>query len=176
MMILEDFDMKLELKSIKHAQWKSEETHCYNANLYVDGKPFAIVGNHGQGGADSEDQDPRFKGNWSEKLKEVEQYCREAYKFKGYKDVWINGSMEHACHVLMEDHLERKHYRPFLKQICGITDGKMWSYGKSDTVKPTKENMDRIRENGEVFLNELPEDEAIAKIKATAYVQKGGVK
>tara|TARA_R110000803_G_scaffold144852_1_gene210678 strand:+ start:163 stop:690 length:528 start_codon:yes stop_codon:yes gene_type:complete len=175
-MILEDFDMKLELKSIKHAQWKSEETHCYNANLYVDGKPFAIVGNHGQGGADSEDQDPRFKGNWSEKLKEVEQYCREAYKFKGYKDVWINGSMEHACHVLMEDHLERKHYRPFLKQICGITDGKMWSYGKSDTVKPTKENMDRIRENGEVFLNELPEDEAIAKIKATAYVQKGGVK
>ena len=137
--------MKLELKSIKHAQWKSEETHCYNANLYVDGKPFAIVGNHGQGGADSEDQDPRFKGNWSEKLKEVEQYCREAYKFKGYKDVWINGSMEHACHVLMEDHLERKHYRPFLKQICGITDGKMWSYGKSDTVKPTKENMDRIR-------------------------------
>jgi len=168
--------MKLELKSIKHAQWKSEETHCYNANLYVDGKPFAIVGNHGQGGADSEDQDPRFKGNWSEKLKEVEQYCREAYKFKGYKDVWINGSMEHACHVLMEDHLERKHYRPFLKQICGITDGKMWSYGKSDTVKPTKENMDRIRENGEVFLNELPEDEAIAKIKATAYVQKGGVK
>ena len=168
--------MKLELKSIKHAQWKSEETHCYNANLYVDGKPFAIVGNHGQGGADSEDQDPRFKGNWSEKLREVEQYCREAYKFKGYKDVWINGSMEHACHVLMEDHLERKHYRPFLKQICGITDGKMWSYGKSDTVKPTKENMDRIRENGEVFLNELPEDEAIAKIKATAYVQKGGVK
>ena len=165
--------MKLELKSIKHAQWKSEETHCYNANLYVDGKPFAIVGNHGQGGADSEDQDPRFKGNWSEKLREVEQYCREAYKFKGYKDVWINGSMEHACHVLMEDHLERKHYRPFLKQICGITDGKMWSYGKSDTVKPTKENMDRIRENGEVFLNELPEDEAIAKIKATAYVQKG---
>ena len=168
--------MKLELKSIKNAQWKSEETHCYNANLYVDGKPFAIVGNHGQGGADSEDQDPRFKGNWSEKLREVEQYCREAYKFKGYKDVWINGSMEHACHVLMEDHLERKHYRPFLKQICGITDGKMWSYGKSDTVKPTKENMDRIRENGEVFLNELPEDEAIAKIKATAYVQKGGVK
>ena len=168
--------MKLELKSIKHAQWKSEETHCYNANLYVDGKPFAIVGNHGQGGADSEDQDPRFKGNWSEKLREVEQYCREAYKFKGYKDVWINGSMEDACHVLMEDHLERKHYRPFLKQICGITDGKMWSYGKSDTVKPTKENMDRIRENGEVFLNELPEDEAIAKIKATAYVQKGGVK
>ena len=168
--------MKLELKSIKHAQWKSEETHCYNANLYVDGKPFAIVGNHGQGGADSEDQDPRFKGNWSEKLREVEQYCREAYKFKGYKDVWINGSMEHACHVLMEDHLERKHYRPFLKQICGITDGKMWSYGKSDTVKPTKENMDRIRENGEVFLNELPEDEAIAKIKSTAYVQKGGVK
>jgi hypothetical protein len=171
MMILEDFDMKLELKSIKHAQWKSEETHCYDAKLYVDGKPFALVGNHGQGGADTEYQDPRFKGDYSVKRNAVEQYCREAYKFKGYKGVWINGSMEHACHVLLEDYLERKHYRPFLKQICGVTNGRMWSYGKN--LKPTKENMDRLRENGEVFLNELPEDEAIAKIKATAYVRKG---
>mgnify|MGYP003301036993 FL=1 len=85
--------MKLELKSIKHAQWKSEETQCYDAKLYVDGKPFALVGNHGQGGADTEYQDPRFKGDYSAKRNAVEQYCREAYKFKGYKGVWINGSM-----------------------------------------------------------------------------------
>ena len=44
--------MKLELKNIKHTAWASEETHCYQASLYVDGKPVAIVSNDGHGGPD----------------------------------------------------------------------------------------------------------------------------
>ena len=44
--------MKLELKNIKHTAWASEETHCYQASLYVDGKPVAIVSNDGHGGCD----------------------------------------------------------------------------------------------------------------------------
>lgn len=55
--------MKLELKNIKHANWASEETQCYNAVLYVDGDPFLMVSNEGRGGADRDDQDPRFKGD-----------------------------------------------------------------------------------------------------------------
>ena len=37
--------MKLELKNIKHANWASEETQCYDAVLYVDGDPFLMVSN-----------------------------------------------------------------------------------------------------------------------------------
>lgn len=44
--------MKLELKNIQHAAFASEETNCYEATLYVDGKRFATVGNEGRGGAD----------------------------------------------------------------------------------------------------------------------------
>ena len=44
--------MKLELKNIKHAEFASEETNCFEATLYVDGKRFALVSNEGRGGPD----------------------------------------------------------------------------------------------------------------------------
>ena len=44
--------MKLELKSIKHSAFASEETHCFEAKLYADGKHIATVSNDGHGGAD----------------------------------------------------------------------------------------------------------------------------
>lgn len=39
------------LKSLKIAQFASEETLCFNASLYADGKKVATVGNDGHGGA-----------------------------------------------------------------------------------------------------------------------------
>ena len=44
--------MKIELKNIKHSEFASQETHCYEATLYIDGKRVAIVGNDGHGGCD----------------------------------------------------------------------------------------------------------------------------
>jgi len=42
---------KLELRSIRINERLSEETTCFAATLYVDGKRAAVVGNHGHGGA-----------------------------------------------------------------------------------------------------------------------------
>ena len=53
--------MKIELKNIKHSEFASHETFCYEATLYVEGKPFAQVSNDGQGGSDRLYQDDRFK-------------------------------------------------------------------------------------------------------------------
>lgn len=44
--------MKLELKSITVNMRLSEETNCYVAKLYLDGKRVANVSNHGQGAPD----------------------------------------------------------------------------------------------------------------------------
>ena len=44
--------MKLELKNIKHSKFASEETYCYQAKVYVNGKPMIEVSNDGQGGSD----------------------------------------------------------------------------------------------------------------------------
>jgi len=44
---------KIELKNIKYAAFASEETHCYDATLYLDGKAMFRVGNDGHGGCDA---------------------------------------------------------------------------------------------------------------------------
>ena len=46
--------MKLELKKIKYCKWMSEETHCYSAVVYVDGKATIEVSNEGHGGGDNQ--------------------------------------------------------------------------------------------------------------------------
>jgi len=163
--------MKLELKNIKHANWASEETQCYDAVLYVNGEPFLMVSNEGRGGADRDDQDPRFKGDFTSKYGALREYCREAYKFKGFKDTWINGSIELACHTLLEEHLEAKFYKKVLKQVCFVDDnGDLLSFPKK--VKPSPTIYNTIREQRDdlknvTFLNELSFDDAISQIKSS---------
>lgn len=42
--------MNITLKSIKYYVQLSEETNCFRANLYIDGKRVGVVGNDGHGG------------------------------------------------------------------------------------------------------------------------------
>jgi hypothetical protein len=111
-----------------------------------------------------------FKGDFPSKYGELRQYCREAYKFKGFKDTWINGSIELACHTLLEEHLEAKHYKKVLKQVCFLDDsGDILSFPKR--VKPSPSIYKEIRKQRDdlknvTFLNELSFDDAVAKIKS----------
>ena len=45
--------MKIELKNIKHSEFASHETNCYEATIYINGKREGVVSNDGQGGCDS---------------------------------------------------------------------------------------------------------------------------
>ena len=47
--------MKIQLKAIKYYRSLSRATHCYEANLYVDGVNVARVSNEGNGGADNQE-------------------------------------------------------------------------------------------------------------------------
>jgi len=74
--------MKLELKSIKYTEWMSEETLCFTANLWVDGKVFAEVSNDGHGGCHriymhdkSEFGKAGKRTSFYRVLKEVEAHC-----------------------------------------------------------------------------------------------------
>ncbi len=44
--------MKIELKAIRYFSSMSEETNCYEAGLYVDGRKIGRVSNRGTGGGD----------------------------------------------------------------------------------------------------------------------------
>lgn len=42
--------MKIELKNVKHSEFASQETECFSATLYIDGKKVGTVSNDGHGG------------------------------------------------------------------------------------------------------------------------------
>ena len=45
--------MKIELKNIKHSEFASQETNCYQATIYINGKKVGTVENGGYGGCDN---------------------------------------------------------------------------------------------------------------------------
>lgn len=49
--------MKVELKGVKHAAFASQETPCFEATVWIDGKRAGTVSNEGSGGCNS--YDPR---------------------------------------------------------------------------------------------------------------------
>lgn len=42
--------MKIELKALKYSDFASQETHCFQANVYIDGKMHGWAENDGHGG------------------------------------------------------------------------------------------------------------------------------
>jgi len=44
---------RIEIKNVKYAAHASQETHCFQATVYVDGERFAIASNEGHGGCDN---------------------------------------------------------------------------------------------------------------------------
>lgn len=42
--------MKIELKALKYSDFASQETHCFQANIYIDGKMRGWAANDGRGG------------------------------------------------------------------------------------------------------------------------------
>lgn len=47
--------MKVEIKNVKHSQFASHETNCFEATVYIDGKRMGTVSNDGQGGPNDYD-------------------------------------------------------------------------------------------------------------------------
>tara|TARA_R100001480_G_scaffold116559_1_gene116293 strand:+ start:28 stop:528 length:501 start_codon:yes stop_codon:yes gene_type:complete len=158
--------MNLEMKAIKHSEWASEETYCYQANVYLDGKPFAMVSNDGHGGCDREYSHNKFKGDYRATMKKVDEYFKSLPKRDVGKYDWapegFDESFEGWCHEQVTNYLITKDVKKALKKNKVVyqknDDGKMGLYdwhinANSDALKK------RYPES--VILNDLPIDEAV---------------
>ena len=162
--------MKLELKNIKHSEFASHETFCYEANLYVNGKPFAHVSNDGQGGADYLYRDDRFLDGeaWNKCYALVKIHCADKFRWE-LDDGWREGTIETACHELMTDYLIRKDLNKALKEPCYLDGNQIVSYNVSSKRPNIFDQIRRQLEKPDlVFLNELPKDEAFKMFKEVA--------
>lgn len=75
--------MELSLRKVKYYAELSEETPCYTAELYMDGKKVATVKNDGRGGS----TDVYYTEGWqSESAQKLEEYAQNnliAYSING---------------------------------------------------------------------------------------------
>ena len=159
--------MNLEMKAIKFSEWGSEETYCYQANVYLDGKPLATVSNDGHGGCDREYSHNKFKGDYRATRKKVDDYFKslpntDVGKYKNVPE-GFEQTFERWCHDQVCTYLYRKDLKKALKKNKVVKrkndEGKMslYDYGinvLSDAIKH--------RWPEAVILNDLPEDEALA--------------
>ena len=157
--------MKIELKNIKHSEFASHETFCYEANLYVNGKPFAHVSNDGQGSADYLYRDDRFLDGeaWNKCHALLKIHCADKFRWE-LGDGWREGSIEIACSDLVSDHLIRKDFKKELRKPCYIRDGGISYFNVSaKTLNIFDKIRRKLKKPDLVFLNEMPEDVAFTK-------------
>ena len=150
--------MKLELKNIKHTAWASEETHCYQASLYVDGKPVATVSNDGHGGADRYYDHPKcvYSGRsaWCDKMQEVHEYFKSLPNTHGMEQC-----LEFWCADQVNDWLSARELKKNLK--------KSYVYHFADGAGMFAHKL-RPASTVAVVLNDMPFADALAIWKETA--------
>ena len=156
--------MNLEMKAIKFSEWGSEETYCYQANVYLDGKPLAMVSNDGRGGCDREYSHNKFKGDYHATRKKVDDYFKSLPNTDPceYFPEGIEQTFERWCHDQVCTYLYRKDLKKALKKAKVVQrkddQGKMclWDFNiraNSDIIKAKYPEA--------IILNDLPEDEAL---------------
>ena len=115
--------MKLELKNIKFYESMSEETNCFQADLFINGKKIAYVKNSGQGGCtDYNVHDFKLQSV----LREAEAYCNSMpIKRSEEFDFEYQPTLEHEIDDLFEAWLKVKADKKMEKQMeKGILYGK----------------------------------------------------
>ena len=160
---------QLLLKAIKYSEWASQETACYQAKLYVDGKSFAYVSNEGHGGPDRVDRDPKYKGNWSEVMREVTEGFNDETRFPReapcelFPDGW-GENLETWCGKRLDEHLARKDMKRAMKKKCLFLFENEEGVYQSDWHPPvtngdwTKLPNQKVRRK---ILNDMPEEIAL---------------
>lgn len=163
---------KLELKKIKHFEAMSEETNCYQAVVYVNGKAVITVGNRGCGGCDDQYREPNAP---KDIVEQVNEYCKKTFpaslyftKFeKATADDVTYCNLETWCGDKITDYLIGKDIAKMTKtKVCFLRGDEIY------TVKKGKHSIQAITlhlqstEGKDVFIfNNVTKAVGVAKMK-----------
>lgn len=113
--------MKIELKKISFNERMSEETNCFVADLYINGKKIGYCKNTGQGGCtDYNAYNPEDR----KVIADAEQYCKTLPDIN-YGTFSIKNSLENTIDQLFEDWIKAKERKKLEKRMqTGILWGK----------------------------------------------------
>lgn len=159
--------MKLALKNVKHSEFASHETDCFQASLYVDGKRFAFVWNDGQGGSNYYDYEDGVSQQDRDKLDQhvAEMLPRE---FMGDAMYW---DLDQVVWELLQDWIITKDIKRYMKHkivFMKPKDKVIWTATVRD--KQPNAHLARFMEKNPTYLvlNAFPIAEAVERLKAWA--------
>lgn len=109
--------MKIELKKIEFNERMSEETNCFSADLYINGKHVGEASNHGHGGPTNYQS---FTDEGHALIKEAEAYCKTlppyTYEMSGETHS-IDMDLEMYIDNLLTTYLQDKELQKFRKSM-----------------------------------------------------------
>jgi len=132
-----------ELKNVKVCQWASEETYCYEASLYENGKRIAHVYNDGRGGEDMIDISHEDAQRVADTIREwnvnIQRQNAEEYGWDFNEDSARKFSrLDSLTSYLLDEHLLVKDakalYRKTAKRYANITPETVTLYTNSESV------------------------------------------
>jgi len=166
----------LEVKNITHYARGSEETPCYNATVYINGKKAIEVSNDGHGGCDRQHTYPEIEERGL--VQKANEWCVKTFG-QGSFDFMSDGEketctydidLEHHCHDELYKWLDTKILKKDLKkQYLFVEKGQLMGYKKkaNDTDTAFKHFFEKNHPN-EKCLNFLPFDDALKLFKECA--------
>jgi len=158
--------MKIELKNVKYAAFASQETNCFQATVYVDGKALCFVDNDGHGGCNRVHP---VKGRTQQEVDAVDNRLKaeatppqnpEPYE----QELWDKGyrpGLEEAVGTALAEWLQARDLKRLLgRKTVAVDKGELVSF-KSKYSEPFAEKV-RQRYPGIQILNNLPFEQAMA--------------
>ncbi len=113
--------MKIELKNFKHAAFASEETLCFTASVYVDGKRLFEASNSGKG--EAHHLEPVNGSNWDD-ICRVQNWVARQPKIKLDNNLETSDDLDFYLSRLGHREVGRKHLKSLLKKHVIIFDPK----------------------------------------------------
>ena len=167
---IKNFNFKpedMELKAIKHYPSMSEETYCYEANLYILDKKICRVHNRGRGGSDDFDfEDPTLPCtgflNW-QYVQELDDWCKKNLPkwYFEYQNKYVPTSLEAWLGDQVTKYINQQEFNKAMrKSVLYINPDKKGLF--EFLTKPTSEHLEilKFRNPKFKFLQSIPRDEA----------------
>jgi hypothetical protein len=152
------------LKNIKTNAVLSEETHCYSADLWFEGKKIGVVSNAGHGGCDD------FHGS-QEDWKAADDWCKTNLPTWDCNGEQVPTDLEMHCSELVNTHLMRKELSKILgKRILALVDGTLREWTPKNKAKPTEAHFVQVAKlhPTATILNTLAFDDALTIFRQAA--------
>lgn len=106
----------ITLKSVKVHLFSSEETYCFEASVYVDGKYFCKATNRGHGGPDNYFDFADGGHHNEEALSDLEKRIKEVYPIKEFHGLEMSESLESLVCEEVNKFLTRRDMKRSMKK------------------------------------------------------------